>query len=115
MYEYMVITYRKSNDQPGKVANAARGQLNRENYFFLSPFAPEKLVSRDGFGSLLKKNQNTPRPSEHPPVMGEKVPKRLGGIKGLHCVRLLISILKLNLALTYGIPPDFRGGVHILI
>ena len=32
--------------------------------------------------SFLKKNQNTPRPSEHPPVMGEKMSKRLGGIKG---------------------------------
>ena len=34
-------TYSKSMDQPGKVANPARGQ----------PFAPENLVSRDGFGS----------------------------------------------------------------
>ena len=25
----------------------------------------------------LKKNQSTPRPSEHPPVMGEKMSKRL--------------------------------------
>ena len=31
---------------------------------------------------FLKKNQNTPRPSEHPPVMGGKMSKRLGGIKG---------------------------------
>ena len=39
-------------DQPGKVANPARGQLNRENeHFPVSPFAPENLVSRDGFGS----------------------------------------------------------------
>ena len=30
----------------------------------------------------LKKNQNAPRPSEHPPVRGEKVSKLLGGIKG---------------------------------
>ena len=35
----MVITYSKSMDQPGKVANPARSQLNR---------APENLVSRDG-------------------------------------------------------------------
>ena len=27
----MVITYRKGKDQPGKVANPARGELNREN------------------------------------------------------------------------------------
>ena len=32
MYVCMVITcYSKSMDQPGKVANPARGQLNREN------------------------------------------------------------------------------------
>ena len=47
----MVITYSKGKDQPGKVANPARGQLNRENDFSLSPFAPEHLVSQDGFGS----------------------------------------------------------------
>ena len=39
-------------DQPGKVANPARGQLNRENGKMnipLSPCVPENLVSRDGF------------------------------------------------------------------
>ena len=30
-------------------------------------------------------------------------------------VSLLISILRLNLALTYGIPSEFRGGVHLFI
>ena len=34
------------------------------------------------FSVFLKKNQNAPRPSEHPPVMGKKMSKRLGGIKG---------------------------------
>ena len=38
--------------------------------------------------------------------MGSAVPSR---------VSLLISILRLNLVLTYGIPPEFRGGVHIFI
>ena len=33
-------------------------------------------------GGFLKKNQNAPRPSEHPPVRGEKTSKRLGGIIG---------------------------------
>ena len=47
----MVITYSKGKDQPGKIANPACGQLNRENNISLSPFAPENLVSRDGFGS----------------------------------------------------------------
>ena len=36
-------------DQPGKVANPARGQLNRENNNPLSPCVPENLVSRGGF------------------------------------------------------------------
>ena len=47
----MDVTYNKSMDQPGKVANPARGQLNRENEYFLPPFAHENLVSRDSFGN----------------------------------------------------------------
>ena len=38
--------------------------------------------------------------------MGSAVPSR---------VSLLISILRLNLVFTYGIPPEFRGGVHLFI
>ena len=64
------------------VANSARGQLNRENEYSMSPCVPENLVSR----------------------AGSAVPSR---------VSLLISILRLNLVLTYGIPPGFRGGVHL--
>ena len=30
-------------------------------------------------------------------------------------VSLLISILRLNLVLTHGIPSDFRGGVHLFM
>ena len=48
MYVCMVITYSKSMDQPGMVANPARGQLNRESNIPLSPCVPENLVSRDG-------------------------------------------------------------------
>ena len=40
---------------------------------------------------FLKKNQNTPRPSEHPPVMGEKMSKRLGGIKRLQIQNLFMT------------------------
>ena len=43
-------------DQPGKVANPARGQLNRGNEH--SP-VPENLVSRDGF------SRPVPRQSAH--------------------------------------------------
>ena len=55
-----------SMEQPGKVTNPARGQLNRKMFFSLSPFAPENLVSRDAgsavpsrvslFISILRRN-----------------------------------------------------------
>ena len=32
--------------------------------------------------TVFKENLNASRPSEHPPVRGEKMPKRLGGIIG---------------------------------
>ena len=69
-------------DQPGKAANPARGQLNRENNIPLSPCVL-RIWSR-GTGSAVSSR-----------------------------VSLLISILKLNLVLTYGLPPEFRGGVHL--
>ena len=37
IFMYGVITYSKGKDQPGKVANPARGQLNCENIFFPVP------------------------------------------------------------------------------
>ena len=103
----MVVIYSKNKDQQGKVANPARGQVfglmyvwssyiarirpNRVRLsillvsIFLSPFAPENLVSRDGFG------------------------------KSCPASACSSSILRLNLVLTYGIPPEFRGGVHLFI
>ena len=53
----------------------------------LSAFVPENSVSRDGFGSPVPR-----QPAHH-----------------------AITILRLNLVLTYGIPPEFRGGVHLFI
>ena len=44
MYVCMVITYSKSMDM---VAVSCTGKMN----ISLSPFAPENLASRDGFGS----------------------------------------------------------------
>ena len=73
-----IMSYSKRMDQPGKVANPARGQLNRENQYF-------RLHSR-----LRIWSRET----------GSAVPSR---------VSLLISILMLNVVLTYGIPPKFRG------
>ena len=49
----MVITYFKGKNQPGKVANPARGQMTGI-IFSLSPFAPENLVSRDGLGNPVR-------------------------------------------------------------
>ena len=73
-------------DQPGKVANPARGQLNREKLAFPCPRTRLRIWSRE---------------------TGSAVPSRSS---------LLISILRLlNLVLTHGIPPDFRGGVHLFI
>ena len=51
-------TYSKSIDKPGKAAaNPARGQPNREINISLSPFAPENLVSRDGFSSPVPRQR----------------------------------------------------------
>ena len=74
-YVCMVITYSKSKDQPGKVANPARGQLNRGNVFFPCSRSRLRIWSRE---------------------TGSAVPSR---------VSLLISILRPNLMLTSGILP----------
>ena len=53
-------THSKSMDQPGKVANSDRGQLNREKLnISLSAFAPENMVSRDGFGRVSPAHLHT--------------------------------------------------------
>ena len=52
-------------DQPGKVPNPARGQLNRENNVPLSLCVPENLVSRDGF------SRPVPRQPAHPHTQAE--------------------------------------------
>ena len=84
-------------DQPGKVANPARGQLNRENNNPLSPCVPENLVSRDGFsrpvprqpvhlhtqpksGAYLRDSSRVPRrrPFMKPPYAIGSVPSLSG-------------------------------------
>ena len=47
-------------DQLGKVANPARGQLNRKSVYSLSPFASGNLVSRDRFGRPVPRLYNNP-------------------------------------------------------
>ena len=84
-------------DQPGKVANPARGQLNRENNIPQSPCVPENLVSRDGFsrpvprqpphlhsqaesGAYLRDSSRVPRrrPFMKPPYAIGSVPSLSG-------------------------------------
>ena len=81
-YVSMVITYSKSKDQPGKVANYSFS-AEQEKLIFPCPRLRQRISSRE---------------------TGSAVPSR---------VSLLISILRLNLVLTYGIPPDFHDGVHL--
>ena len=76
------------------VANPARGLLKRTKekvwqHTLPPPPRPTLFVRRSGTQSdagekpaCLKKNQNAPRPSEHPSVRRGKMSKRLGGIKG---------------------------------
>ena len=57
MYVYVCMcgqTYSKSMDQPGKVANPACGQLNRENVFF-----PVRIRARE-FGLARRVRQSRP-------------------------------------------------------
>ena len=53
-----------------------------------------------------------------PAEQGKRIVKnwsREMGSAVLSRVSLLISILRLNLVLTYESPPEFRGGVHMFI
>ena len=81
----MVIIYSKSKDQPGKVCQSCLWSAEQGNIHFPCPRSRLRIWSRE---------------------TGLAVPSR---------VSLLISILRLNLVGTYGIPPDFRGGVHLFI
>ena len=60
--------------------------LTGKTHTSLFPFAPENLVSREGFGSPV------PREPAHLHTQAESISDG-----------------------AYGIPPDFRGGVHLFI
>ena len=51
MYVCMVMTYSKRMDQPGKVTNPVRGQLNRENEYFPVRVRASELGLARRFGS----------------------------------------------------------------
>ena len=56
VWSLLLVTAQKSMDQPDKVANLARGQLYRGKKNPCTPFAPENLVSRDGFGRPIPRH-----------------------------------------------------------
>ena len=76
-------TYSKSMDQPGQGCQSCTWSAEQGKLIFPCPRSRLRIWSRETDSS---------------------VPSR---------VSLLISILRLNLVLTYGIPPEFRGGVHL--
>ena len=70
-------------DQPGKVANPARGERKNEHF-------PVPVRAREfGLARRVRSSRSASARS--------------------------ISILRLDLVLAHGIPPDFRGGVHFFI
>ena len=73
-------------DQPGKVTSSSRGQPNREK----NEYSPVPV--RAGELGLARRVQPS-RPTS----------------------ACSISILRLNLVRTHGIPPQFHGGVHLFI
>ena len=69
----------------GKAANPAHGQLNRGKWILHCPRSCLRIWSRETGSAVLSR------------------------------VSRSFSILRLDLVLTRGIPPDFRGGVHLFI
>ena len=86
----MVITYSKSSsiDRPGKVANPARDQLNRENEYFLV------RVRAWEFGLAR--------------CVGSAVPPRVSLLLSIHTPAKSGAYL-------YGIPLEFRDGIHLFM
>ena len=107
--------YSKCIDQLGKVANPARGQSwTGKINISISAFALENLISRDLHAVRAEEGKLIfPFPSAFAP---DKLISR-GGLDSPVPSRvslLISSILRLNLVLTYGIPPEFRG-FHLFI
>ena len=85
-HTYIIVARVIWINRVNKAANPARGQLNRGRMnISLSPLVPVNLVSRDGFGS---------------PVSRQPVHLHTKAESGAYLL---------------GIPPEFRGGVHIFI
>ena len=75
-------------DQPGKVVNPARGQLNRKHDFIPVPVHAWEF-SETGSAVLFRVS--------------------------LLIIHTQVALLFYAYPLTHGIPPDSRGGVHLFI
>ena len=83
-------------DQPGKVANPARGQFNRENEYSLSPCVRKNLVSRDGF------SRPVPRQPAHLHTQAES-----GALTGFLPSSAAASVYET--AIRHRVSPEFIG------
>ena len=73
-------TYSKSMDQPGMVASPARGQLNRENYYFPVPRQPAHPHTQAESGAYLRDSSRIPR---RRPYIYLKPPYAIGSVPSL--------------------------------
>ena len=87
MYVCMVTHIARVWINPGKVANPARGHLNRKHEYFIFPCPHSRL-------RIWSRETDSAVPSR---------------------ISLLISVIRLNLVLTYEIPPVFHGGFHVFV
>ena len=74
------------------------------------PTPPHPLLTHYEIHCCFKKKQSTPRPSEHPPVMGGKMSKRLGGIKGGKCCCCCLHIESRSDLYSVPVPSNIRTG-----
>ena len=92
---YIWSSHIASMDQPGQVANPARGQLNGEKNIPLSPCVPENLVSRDGFGSPVPRQPTLLHPQAESGAYlqdSSRVPRRRPFMKPAYAIGSVPSL-----------------------
>ena len=98
MYVCMVITYSRVWISRVRLPTLLLVSSTGKTDISLSPFAPENLVSRDGFGRPVQSRVN-------PLILHTEAESSI--------INHQSSII--NMVLTQGIPPGFRGDVHLFI
>ena len=109
--------------------------VSRESFDCPVPLQPSRSLHQGQIRCLLTSSSHSCRFSQwHPTILSTAIGSVEQGKWIFSCPRLrlrvwsretgsavpsrislLISILRLNLVLTYGIPPEFRSGVHSFI